>query len=111
MNRFQVKQDGRTPFIKIMKKPYRGEVVCFGEHVMYRVVQPTTAKLEPRWFDAVWVGKAHKSDEHILLTDKGVVKARALKRRAVEERFSMYAIRDVCGLPWSGDAKELTAPC
>ena len=52
ITRFQVKDDGRTPIARIFHKAYQGEVVCFGESVMFKLPMPER-DLEQRWGDAV----------------------------------------------------------
>ena len=55
------------------------EVVPFGEMVWYRL--PEIA-VEERWAKGVWLGHARHSSEALVGTDKGVVKAWAIRRMA-----------------------------
>ena len=50
----------------------------------------------------IWVGKAPMTDEHIILTENGVQKARSLHRVPPEERFVISELKKVRGLPWNG---------
>ena len=57
----------------------------------------------------IWVGKAPMTDEHIILTENGVQKARSLHRVPPEERFVISELKKVRGLPWNGRAEHLKA--
>ena len=54
-------------------------------------------------------GKAPMTDEHIILTENGVQKARSLHRVPPEERFVISELKKVRGLPWNGRAENLKA--
>ena len=49
------------------------------------------------------------TDEHIILTENRVQKARSLHRVPLEERFVISEIEKVRGLPWNGRAENLEA--
>ena len=49
------------------------------------------------------------TDEHIILAENGVQKARSLHRVPHEERFVISELRKVRGLPWNGIAENLRA--
>ena len=57
----------------------------------------------------IWVGMAPMTDEHIILTENGVQKARSLHRVPPEERFVISELKKVRGLPWNGRAENLKA--
>ena len=84
---FQVKNDGRTAFVRVFGKAYTSQVLPFGERVMYKYTAVPTGNLDQRWGHGIWVGKAPMTDEHIILTENGVQKARSLHRVPPEERF------------------------
>ena len=48
LSRFTVHHDDRTSYEMLRGRPYRGEIVVFGECVWAREPQ-TTSKLQPRW--------------------------------------------------------------
>ena len=81
ISRIQIKEDGRTPYMGIHLRPYKGEVVKFGEHILYKYHVQPARKLKERWGDAVWVGKATKSDENVALKRNGTVTARSVRGR------------------------------
>ena len=48
------------------------------ERVMYKYTSVPTGNLDQRWGHGIWVGKAPLTDEHIILTENGVQKAKSL---------------------------------
>ncbi|CAK0793479.1 unnamed protein product [Prorocentrum cordatum] len=110
LTRFQVKSDGRTPYVRIFGKAYGGEVLPFGERVMYKYTAVPSGNLDQKWAHGVWVGKAPLTDEHLVLTVDGVKKARSVHRLPVDERYVKEELAKVKGLPWNGTASDLKAP-
>ena len=76
---------------------------------MYECTAVPTGNLDQRWGHGIWVGKAPLTDEHIVLTESGVQKARSLHRVPLEERFVISELKKVRGLPWNGRAEILKA--
>ena len=68
-----------------------------------------TGNLDQRWGHGIWVGKAPMTDEHIILTENAVQKARSLHRVPPEEKFVISELKKVRGLPWNGRAENLKA--
>jgi hypothetical protein len=67
--------------------------------------------LEDKWCDGIWVGRSTLSDEHIVLTLKGVERTQSVKRKPVSERFSLKTLNAVAGLPWSPERHVLVNRC
>ena len=61
------------------------QVLPFGERVMYKYTDVPTSNLDHRWGHGIWVGRVPVTDEHIILTENGVQKARSLHRVPLEE--------------------------
>ena len=55
-------------------------------------------KLDSAWVKAVWAGRVGKSKEHLLLTTKGCIKSRVVRRIPDGNQASYHA--EVQGLPW-----------
>ena len=108
LTRFQVKNDGRIAFVRVFGKAYTSQKLPFGERVMYKYTSVPTGNQDQRWGHGIWVGKAPMTDEHIILTESGVQKARSLHRVPPEERFVISEFKKVQGLPW-GRAENLKA--
>ena len=83
------------------------EIVPFGESVHYRKLQSDDKnKLESPWEDGVWLGHERGSNEYLIGTDKGVVRAWAVKRRPESERWSAAAIKNMQGTPARPDPNQ-----
>ena len=66
--------------------------------VQVKYTSVPTGNLDQRWGHGIWVGKAPLTDEHIILTENGVQKARSLHRVPPEERFVISELKKVRGL-------------
>ena len=56
------------------------------------------SKLDSAWVKAVWVGRVDRSNEHLLLTTKGCIRSRVVRRIPDGNQASYHA--EVQGLPW-----------
>ena len=54
LTRFQVKNDGRTAFVRVFGKAYTSQVLPFGERVMYKYTSVPTGNLDQRWSHGIW---------------------------------------------------------
>ena len=62
LRRYQVKNDGRTAFVRVFGKAYTGLVLLFGERVLYKYTVVPAGNLDQRWGRGIWVGKASMTD-------------------------------------------------
>ena len=109
LTRFQVKNDGRTAFVRAFGKAYTSQVLPCGESAMYKYTSVPTGNLDQRWGHGISVCKAPMTDEHLILTEKGVQKARSLHRVPPKERTVISELEKVRGLLWNGRAENLKA--
>ena len=80
---------------------YESALVPFGEVVMAKIADADkmrAGKLDSAWVKAVWVGRVDRSNEHLLLTTKGCIRSRVVKRIPDGNQASYHA--EVQGLPW-----------
>ena len=103
------KRTGELHLCVFFGKAYTSQVLPFGEIVMCKYTAVPISNLDQRWGHGIWVGKAPMTDEHILLTEKGVQKARSLHRVPPGERFVISELKKVRGLPWNSRAENLKA--
>ena len=60
-----------------------------------------TSKAEYRWAKGIWLGVREESGDHIIGTDKGVMKVRALRRTGSHaERWDWDEVQKMKGAPW-----------
>ena len=77
--------DGSTAHLGAFGHAYKGEICCFSETVMFKMPLPpnrkqgkkTFGKADTTWFEGLWVGKYHLSDEHLVLMQNGQMKRSA----------------------------------
>ena len=90
---------------------YESALVPFGEVVMAKIADADKMRagnLDSAWVKAVWVGRVDRSNEHLLLTTKGCIRSRVVRRIPDGNRASYHA--EVQGLPWDtlkGSAETL----
>ena len=54
-------------------------------------------KLDSAWIEAVWVGRVDRSNEHLLLTTKGCIKSRWVRRIPDDKQVIMLKYKDCRG--------------
>ena len=89
-SRFHVGQDGRTAWRRQIGRSCNLEVVPFGEKIWCKRLTAEgekKAKLETDWEEGIWIGHARSSSEVLVGTDRGVVRAWAVKRLPSESRW------------------------
>ena len=77
-------------------RKYVGKVVLFGESAMYKNI--TALKGEAVYKRGIWVGKSSGSDCHVVLTPRGAVETRSIRRLVTQ--FSAEDLVMAKGLPW-----------
>ena len=79
--RYQSDQGSKqTPYERTRGCRYESALVPFGEVVMADADKMRAGKLDSAWVKAVWVGRVDKSNEHLLLTTKGCIRSRVVRR-------------------------------
>ena len=91
----------QTPYERTRGCRYESALVPFGEVVMAKIAdgdKMRAGKLDSAWVKAVWVGRVDRSNEHLLLTTKGCIKSRVVRRIPDGNQASFHA--EVQGLSW-----------
>ena len=104
MSRYQVGRDGRTAYELHAVKPYRRQLVEFGERVYFVPVRPggaRQAKLDPKWQDGGFISLRDRSDEMLIMTPSGVYNSRNVRRRPELERWDFEFLTTLKGTPWN----------
>ena len=76
---------------------------------MRKSAADVSVKLNARWVKGCCVGKIAETDTHVLLTEAGAVKGRAVNKFAGEASSHKEFLKKVKGSPWNptGKADEL----
>ena len=91
----------QTPYERTRGCRYESALVPFGEVIMAKIADADkmrAGKLDSAWVKAVWVGRVDRSNEHLLLTTKGCIRSRVVRRIPDGNQASYHA--EVEGLPW-----------
>jgi hypothetical protein len=100
-------EDGLTAIQRIRGRSTTAPRPRFGEKVMYKI--PKTVKInksEARWKYGIWLGSIESSDEHLIGTKLGVIKARAVTALPDDKRFDVKDIDEMQGLPWKPSTRH-----
>ena len=88
-SKYLVGKDGRTGFERRRGRTCKVPVVPFGEFLWYRQIRKGKAqenKLESEMKEGIWLGHARNTNETLIGTADGVVRAYDIKRKNEEER-------------------------
>ena len=98
----RIGKDGKTAWTRWKGRPFKKELVEFGECVLYsRPGSRGKDKLDPRWEEGIWLGVKDSSGETIIGTREGVVKVRDVKMKArKEDRWNVHQFNELTGTPW-----------
>ena len=84
-SRYLVGKDGLSAYERRRGRKCRIPVVAFGEKVWYkelRAGKERKNKFESEWQEGLWLGHSRESNETIVGTKEGVIRAYAIKRMA-----------------------------
>ena len=102
INRYHVGKDHLTALQRHTGRSSLKQIAYFGEKVMYRILDNAhrVDKHEGRWETGIWLGVIPRTDEDLIGTPLGVVKAAAVKRLGEKSRWDAELIEAVVGYPW-----------
>ncbi len=70
-------------------------------HMYLKAQSKGKAKMDLRWGDGVWLGIREELEEHIVGTDKGVIKCRSRRIKGSDkEKWEEKLLGGVRGTPW-----------
>ena len=99
-SRYQRRESGQTAFQELKGVAYTSDLVPFGEMVAGHSPQKHCKKMESDWHLGIWVGRTSNSNEYILLTQKGVLRCKSVRRLELAERYNKKIMEDAKGLQW-----------
>ena len=105
-SRYAVGKDGLTAYERRRGRKCRLPVVIFGEKVWYkelRAHKERRDKIQSEWREGLWLGHSRCSNEHIIGTREGTVRAYAIKRQDEAERWSAEWVQGIQGTPQQPD--------
>ena len=99
-SRFQRCEWGQTAFQELKGVAYTSELVPSGETVAGHFPQKHPKRMESDWHLGIWVGRTSTSNEHILVTQGGVLRCRSSRRVELEESYDKRIMENAKGQPW-----------
>ena len=117
LNRCLIGKDGRTPYHRLLGKDSRKPIIELGERILAKIARGPQARrrqaLKSRWEDAIWVGIAKKSNEHIVVLEEGgpAIRCRTVKRNLANMRWDADKVAAIKASPRVPNPKEPGEPC
>ena len=108
-SRYLVGSDGRTAYERRKGRRCKLPVVPFGETVWYRKVRDNKErrnKFLSEWEEGLWLGHTKSSNEAVIGTNEGVVRAYAIRRKEEGQRWCAARIRNLQGTPQQPDPSK-----
>ncbi|CAK0893566.1 unnamed protein product, partial [Prorocentrum cordatum] len=108
--RFSRRAGGQTPHEMATGTPYKGDICNFGETVLHRIARPAHRGLAggrrlhrggAQWGRGIWVGRSDESQEHLVMTPRGLDRARTVRRLPEGKQTGKELLLTVAGLPWA----------
>ena len=105
VSRFMVGEDGKTGYERRRGRPCNIPVVRCGEKVLYRELKKDHApgKLEVRMHEGIWLGHARISNEILIGTKAGVVRAFDVRLLPEDRCWDVDLIKGMKGTPAQPD--------
>ena len=108
-SRFKVGEDGKTAYERRKMRKCRLEVVPIGEKVWYKQIREgkdRKDKITSEEKEGVWLGHARTSNEILIGTRQGVVRAYSVSRQSEDQRWDGQLIQEMVGTPQKPDPKR-----
>ena len=104
ISRYHVGKDGLTSMQRRTGMSCLAQIASFGEKVLYRQLDAKhlVDKAEPRYSEGIWVGLLPRTNECLIGTVDGVIKAdsAAVKRLPEGSKWCRTTVEAMVGYPW-----------
>ena len=112
--RYHMRTGGATAHKNVFDVEYSGDILPFGETVLFRVPKPAHRqthgrkwhKADARMVRGIWVGKHDESNENLILTPEGLQRARTVKRLEPDKRADVALLKSCKGVPWATESRQ-----
>ena len=108
-SRYAVGRDGKTAYERRRGRRCNILVVPFGEKVWFKQIRDQKErkdKFDSEWREGIWLGHSRNSNEVLVGTKDGVVRAYAIRRQEGGKRWSKELIEQLRGTPQQPDPKK-----
>ena len=111
ISRFAVAaDDGKTAYERRKGKQYKRALPQFSEIVMFHVGGKITHKMDSREMSGCFLCLVEKSDEVLVGTPEGVLRARSVRRLQPSQRGNAQFVLKLVGTPWRPNPKDASDP-
>ena len=101
ITRCRVRPSGKTSLELIKGRRVHAKLAEFGENVIFKI--PTTrinpGKFDDQWDSGTFVGFDVRSMENFIATPAGVFRVNDIRRRPLQERWSLEKVKAIVGSP------------
>ena len=111
LTRYATHSDGNRSYFRRWQREHKAPLCEFGETVQYMV--PTVKglpKLEPRFFESIWLGKDTSTNDSIIGIPYKIVRARTIRRQVEPEKHNQQLLDSIGNKPWTPTTTFETAP-
>jgi len=109
-SRFALGEDGMTPYKRAKGKRYNGDVVMFGEKVLWlKPFSRKMPKLTQRFEEGVFLGRLDRTNEVLVgVAGGGLRRTRTMRRVPDGEKWDIKMLEELKAVPWAeeGEAEE-----
>ena len=108
-SRYLVGADGLTAHERRRGRRCEQPLAMFGEKVWFKELRSGTDRKDKflsEWREGIWLGHSRCSNEHVLGTKEGAVRAYAVKRQPHEERWNADWLQGITGTPQQPDPNK-----
>ena len=109
VSRFMVGTDGKTGYERRRGRKCTIPVIPFGEKIWYKEIRDgkdRKHKLETEEKEGIWLGQSRSSNEIIVGTREGVVRAYTVRRREEGQQWDGNLIKEMKGTPKAPDPSK-----
>ena len=99
-NKFVVRSSGRTPFEELTMSKFQSPLLNFGEAVLAKESGAQEGKLDSSWDLGIWMGRSTRTNEHLVGTRTGAIRARTVKRRPETLKWDRELYEAMNYVPW-----------
>ncbi len=100
LGRYLLHTDGQTAYERRWGKTYGSAPCQFGETVMCKLSQPSSANTNPPWHTAIWLGRDSAANDIIVALGNGTArKVGTIKRLPPDQQCNRELLLSVSGLP------------
>ena len=101
-SRFMVGKDDKTAYERRRGRRCEIPTEVFGEKVWYKELKAKSEKkhnMETDWKEGLWLGHARSSNEILIGTREGVIRAWAIRKKPASEQWDRDLIKNMKGTP------------